>query len=151
MGAVSLTGDDNLVIADRQFTDFGDGDVAAIDYPNELVRVKVGKNGNIAIALDNNGKLANLTIRLLRGSPDDAFLNDIDSQFTQDPPSFVLLNGTFVKRIGDGLGDVTNDTYIGSNGFIKKKPGAKDNSDGDTEQALVVWELTFGLMIRAEQ
>ena len=151
MPAVALTGSDVLIINDQQLTAFGDGDVAMLDFPNELNRVKVGKNGNVTIALDNNGKLMNVTVRLLRGSPDDAFLNGLEQEYLQDPPSFELLSGQFVKRVGDGQGNVINDTYIANLGNFRKLPGAKDNADGDTEQAIVVWELFFAQAIRAEQ
>ena len=46
MPTVSLTGNDTVIVFDRVFTDFADGDFFTFTYPNELASAKTGKNGN---------------------------------------------------------------------------------------------------------
>ena len=149
--SVSLNGNDLLVLAEQQLADFGDGDIATFEFPNDVVTVKVGKNGNTIYALNNMGRLCEAVIRVLRGSPDDIFLNDLQQlMLNGDFPSFPLLSGNFTKRIGDGLGNVTNDNYALAGGVFKRMTGAKSNAEGDAEQAISVYPITFALAIRTE-
>lgn len=140
---VSLTGDDTIKINDRIITDFGDGDTAVLDHPNDLIKVKTGKDGNSIYAFDNSGRQCDFTLRLLRGGSDDRFLNNLIALFKNNPAAFSLLTGEFIKNIGDGVGGITQDIYTLSGGAFKRNPNAKENTEGDTEQAMVVWQLIF--------
>ena len=139
----SLTGKDTISINGRILNDFGDGDTCHLTFPNDLMVVKTGKNGNSIYALNAPGQQAEVVLRLLRGSSDDKFMNGLLADMKNSPPLFVLMSGTFVKNIGDGLGGVTSDTYIVSGGIFKKQTEAKENMDGDTEQAISIYTMVF--------
>jgi hypothetical protein len=143
MPTVSLTGKDVVKINGRILNDFGDGDCAHITYPNDLATIKSGKNGNSIIAFKNDGRQAELSLRVLRGSGDDKFLNNIVALFKNDPSAFVLISGEMTKNVGDGAGGITADTYILGAGVPRKQPEVVDNADGTTDQALAVYGFAF--------
>ena len=143
MGISALTGNDTIQINDRVFVDFGDGDVVNFTYPNELVTPKTGKNGNSIYAYNETGEQVDAVLRVLRGSPDDKFLNSLKVSMKSDFPSFTLLSAEFTKRVGDGLGNVSNDIQTVSGGVFTKGIDAKDNAEGDTEQAIATYNFKF--------
>lgn len=143
MPVYALTGNDTIQVGGRVLKNFGDGDVAKIAFPNDLVAVKRGKNGNSVFNLMASGAQSNVELRLLRGSPDDAYLNGLLIQMRADLPTFVLLDGYFVKRIGDGQGNITYDTYLMAGGVFVKIPEAAENTEGATDPALAIYLLKF--------
>jgi len=148
MGGVSLTGNDTVAIgatgaALRIFNDFGDGDTVNLDFPNNLVEAKTGKNGNTIYAFNATGQVVNATIRVLRGSPDDKYLNSEMNLYLKDPAAYPLLAGEFIKRIGDGTGAVINDVYKIGGGVVQKIPTVKENVEGDTEQSITIYIILF--------
>ncbi len=145
---ISLSGNDTIIIQGRVLTDLA-GDVGELAFANEMVKVKAGKNGNTIYAIDASGAIATVKIRVLRGSDDDKFLNGQISDFLSDPPSFLVMDGQFVKRIGDGNGFVTNDTYLFGGGVPTRQVPATENVDGQTDQSVAVYELTFAGASRA--
>lgn len=147
--SISLTGQDTIQIGGRVLKNFADGAVATLTYPNDKVAVKTGKNGNAIYAVNATGRLSELVLRILRGSPDDQFLNAQNKLAESDLPSYVLMPGYLVKRIGDGLGNVKNDTYLLAGGVVTKNPGAESNVEGNTEQSITVWNLKFSNSDRA--
>lgn len=148
MNQVSMTGSDTHKINDRIITDLGDGDVSALTFPNEIATVKTGKNDNSIFALNASGQQAEQSMRVIRGSPDDKFLNNILETQMQNFAGFVLMNGEFVKQVGDGQGNVTADLYICSGGIMSKRVEAKSNVEGDTEQSLAVYSIKWAKAIR---
>jgi len=140
---ISLTGDDTIQINGRTLVDFGDGDTAVLDFPNDLVKIKTGKDGNSIYGFDNQGRQCTFTLRLLRGGADDMFLTNLLSLFQQNPAAFALLTGEFIKNIGDGNGGIKQDIYTLSGGAFKRNINAKENTEGDTEQAIAIWNLHF--------
>lgn len=149
MSITSLTGKDTVKINGRILADFGDGDTCNLTHPNDLVQVKTGKDGNSIYAFNNSGRQCDVTLRLLRGGPDDRYLNNLLSLFKNDPAAFVLLTGEFIKNIGDGKGGITQDIYILSGGTFKRNSDAVENTEGATEQAIVVYHLAFSNAPRA--
>lgn len=141
--SVALTGKDTTILDSRMLTDFGTGDVVLIDAPNNLGEIKQGKNQNTIIAYNASGKQVTVTLRVIRGSADDKYLASRMQEFINDPPRFVLIAGEFIKRTGDGAGNVTNEVYTMQGGFIQKMPGAKENVEGDTEQAVSIYQIVF--------
>jgi hypothetical protein len=139
----ALTGKDVIKINGRILNDFGDGDTALLEYPNDLTVVKTGKNGNSIYAFNYPGRQADVTLRLLRGSDDDKFLNNLLAVYKNDPSAFSLLSGEFTKNVGDGAGGMTADTTIMSGGAFKSSPAVKENVDGETDQALAIYKLVF--------
>jgi hypothetical protein len=143
MATVSLTGNDTIQIGDLILADLGDGDVVDITYPNELVGVTVGKNGNAIHALNETGKIADVIIRVIRGSSDDKALNSLRAGMLQDFAAFNLLTAQFTKRAGDGDGNITSDIYDLSGGSFVKNIDTKSNVAGETDQGISIYTLKF--------
>lgn len=143
MATVALTGSDTIIINNRIISDLADGDVAVLEYPNNIADVKTGKNGNSIYALNETGKNAELTLRVIRGSADDKFLNQLIVNQEQNFAGTVLMIGEFIKKIGDGAGAISNDTYITSGGIFLKKVGAKSNVEGDVSQSVSEYKMKF--------
>lgn len=140
---VSLTGNDTTKLDNRIFTGQADGDSVMIDIPNNLVEATTGKGGNTIFSKNATGANATVTIRLLVGSADDKYMNSRLAEYQNDASSFVLFQGEFIKRVGDGQGNISNVIYTLSGGIIQKYPAAKDNQAGDNEQGVAVWQLFF--------
>ncbi len=143
MSQFSITGDDTLILNDRVILDLADADSSTITFPNDLTTQKTGKDGNTLFAKNETGRNIEMVLRILRGSNDDKFLNSLLAKMKNDFTGFVLINGTFVKKVGDGKGAVTNDTYEIIGGAFKREVDAKENVEGDTEQAVSVYTLLF--------
>lgn len=150
MNSVSLTGNDTIQIAGRVLTNFADGDVAKLTYNNDLVAVKNGKNGNAIFNLNAMGEQADLEVRVLRGSSDDSFLNNLLIAMRRDLPSFVLMQGYFVKRVGDGKANVKSDTYLCEGGVFLKHVDVSENVEGGTDPAVCVYRIKFSNTDRAQ-
>ena len=147
MASVSLTGQDSVVFfragTPLVLSGFADGDTVMLEYPNNSVEAKPGKNGNVLFAFNATGVLVNATLRLLLGTNDDKFFNSRFAELQNDISSFILMEAEFVKRVGDGAGNITSVTYRLGGGIIQKPPAVKENVEGDTEQSVVVWNILF--------
>jgi hypothetical protein len=148
--SVSQTGKDTVIINGRILRDLADADVFNLDFANDLVSAKVGKNNNTIYAYNSTGLTVDATMRIIAGSPDDKYLNSLLKSYVSDPASFTLISGEFIKRVGDGTGEVTNITYQLNGGVIKKMPNAKENVEGDVEQAIAEWVIIFSNADRNE-
>lgn len=143
MSVVALSGSDTLMINNRILSDLADGDAAALTFANDIANLKTGKNGNSIYSFNASGKECEVKIRLIRGSADDKFLNNLMAQQQSNFAGIVLMNGEFIKKIGDGAGVISSDTYIMSGGIFTKMVEAKSNVEGDTEQSVSVYTLKF--------
>lgn len=139
----ALTGKDVIKIDDRILNDLIDGDTVLLAYPNTIGVVKTGKNKNSIFAFNCTGENVDVTIRVVMGSSDDKYLQSRLAEWINDPATFILLAGQFIKRVGDGSGNMNSLVYSLSGGIFKKIPAAKSNSDGDTEQSVSIYELSF--------
>lgn len=149
MGLQTLTGDDVFIINDKPLIlDTANGDIVTVDFPNDLVTLTTGKNTNTIYAKNEAGSQVDVTCKVMRGSQTDKDLNGLLSQQERDFVGFTLMNGAFVKRLGDGTGKVTYDTYSLSGMVFTKKSGAKANTDGDSDQAVVTYTLKAALATR---
>jgi len=146
--SVALTGNDTIVLQGKVLTDFTDGDVAELKFSNDLVEVVNGKNDNAIFALNSKGKMGELTLKLLRGGVDDLFLNANLNVMQLDFPSYILLNGSFTKRIGNGFGLSTVDLYLATGGVISRLVDVASSSDGKIEQAISTYTIKFAKVIR---
>ena len=146
--SVSLTGNDVIKINNRIFSDLADADAVTLTFPNDLAVVKTGKNGNAIYAKNETGNQAEVVIRVLRGSSDDKYLNNELNTMKNDFSGYVLLNGEFIKKIGDGQGNITNDTYLCTGGVPSKQVEAKSSAEGDTEQSVSVYTIRFAVCER---
>ena len=120
-----LTGQDTFVLWGRTLTDFADGDIATVTTDNNIASSVVGKSGNIIIAKDEQGKKCTVTLRLLKGSDDDAFINGYYKTYELDSALFILGNGSFSKRLGDGSGNLPNPTEPTARSPAGKPPSSK--------------------------
>lgn len=142
MATYNLVTDGTLTLFDRVFNDFADDDVSAITFPDDLVTMKTGKNGNTIFSKNEQGRRATGVIRLIRGSSDDQFLQGKISRMKKDFVSTALAFGEFSMRIGDGQGSVLRDVYTLKGGIITRQVDGKENVSGDTAQGVTVY--TFG-------
>lgn len=148
MSTVSLTGNDLVNINGRILSDFADGDIATLTYPNNIADAKTGKNGNSIYAYNSSGAQAELVIRLIRGSNDDKFMLGILTAQNNNFQGTILMIGELVKNVGDGKGNLTADTYALSGGVIMKNVEAKSNVDGDVAQSVSEYHAKFTKAIR---
>lgn len=140
---VSLTGNDTLVVGGRVLTDVADGNWAELTYPNSLVEVKTGKGGNSIYAFNASGLMCELTVRVIRSSADDLYLNARLALMKQDFARFILMSGQLVKRVGNGFGLISLDTYLLDGGVFVTQPAASANAEGDTNQSVSVYRFRF--------
>lgn len=145
---VTLTGSDTIVIDGRVITGLATDDVATLEFPNELASVKTGKNGNSIYALNEQGQQADFKLRINRGCSDDKFLQQRMSQQIANFAGFVLMNGEFVKQLGDGAANITSDTYIAAGGVFIKNVPAKSNTSGDVDQSVSMYDIKFSRAVR---
>lgn len=143
MGAVALSGSDTININNTVLSDLADGNCVELTFPNDIANVKTGKNGNSIYGLNESGKQCEVKLRVLRGSSDDKFLNNLLAQQQANFAGTVLLIGQFIKKIGDGQGNITSDTYIMGGGVFTKIPEAKTNVEGETEQSISIYTIRF--------
>ncbi len=149
MAAVALSGSDTISVNNHVFSDLADGNCVELTYPNDIANVKTGKNGNSLYGLNESGRQAEVKMRLLRGSNDDKFMNNLLVQQQNNFAGTVLLIGTFTKKIGDGAGNITSDIYVVSGGVFTKQVEGKMNVEGDTEQSISVYTMKFSNSPRA--
>lgn len=150
MPQFSLTGSDTAVIAGLVLRNVCDGDWFLMQFDEDLAAVKVGKDGNAIFASNAQGQRGSATLRLLRGSDDDKAMDSLLQTQLADFSAFELLDGSFVKRIGDGSGNVTPDQYIAEGGIFKRMVDAKSNAEGDTEQSVSVYRFEFSRVARVQ-
>lgn len=143
MGPTTLSGQDTFIVNNYVFMGLADQNYIEITFPNEIANAKIGKNGNAIYGFNESGKLAEVKIRALRGSQDDKFLNNLLAQQQANFAAFPLMRGSYAKKLGDGQGNVTSDTYIVAGGIFTKIPEGKSNAEGETEQSLALYTLRF--------
>lgn len=149
MTTYALTGNDNFILNDHVFYDLTDGSTIEIAYQNDRVGISTGKNNNTVFSENRTGSNAVATIRVVRGSKDDTFLNGLSIQQDRDLPSFPLMNGSFSKRVGDGTGVVRFDNYVLLGGAFQRFPDVQENLVGETEQGTTVYTIIFAIVQRA--
>lgn len=149
MATYALTGNDTLILQERVIKDMADGSIVEIAYQNDRVAVTTGKNDNTIYAEDRTGSNAVLTLRVIRGSSDDRWLNGLSIEQNRDLPSFKLLRGSFSKRIGNGYGEISYDNYMLIGGVFQKYPDTQENLQGETEQGSTVYQIIFSRAERA--
>lgn len=149
MSTIALSGNDSVVINDHIFADQADANVAELTFPNDIANVKTGKNGNAIYGLNESGRQCELKIRVVRGSTDDKFLNGLLANQQSNFAGFTLMTGQFIKKLGDGKGKVTSDTYILSGGVFTKQVEGKTNVEGEPDQSVAMYTMKFSNAPRA--
>src|ERR1700674_5263266 len=111
MPAVALTGADTIQINSQVLQDLADGNCVELTFPNDIAQVKTGKNSNSIYAFNATGQQCEVKVRVLRGSSDDQYLNNLLQAQQANFSGTTLMNGQFIKKVGDGQGNITSDTY----------------------------------------
>lgn len=148
MATYTLTGDDVIIINDIPLNDFADGDIGTLELPNNLAEMTTGKNGNTIFAFNEAGNNATLTVRILMSSNDDKRINGLIPK-SKNFAETILANGSVIKQVGDGQGNISYNTYLLDGGLVQKKPAIKSNVNGDTTQAIVEYTFIFANANRA--
>jgi len=139
--AMALLGKGVLILGSaepRVFADFANGNFLGLEFGNQVSTREQGRGGSI-IAYNTNAKQATLTLRLIKGSPDDVHLNGVLSDYDRSPETFVLLAGSVSLKLGNGSGDITTENYILSEGSFINKPAFTTDTEGDAESGVSVW------------
>lgn len=148
MSIYALQGSDTIIIKNRTFTAFANqGDICTIAFAEDSTKVYASKNGNAAFVNNAAGQLVNVELHILVGSDDDKFLNSEYLAAFQNP-GYILLNGTFVKNVGDGQGNISYIKFALTAGKIMKNIDAKENVSGENEQVIAMYKFTFANGIR---
>lgn len=147
--SVALSGSDSIILNGRVLVDLADQNCVELTFPTDIAQVKTGKNGNSIYGLNETGKQCEVKVRVLRGSSDDQFLNNLLIQQQANFAGTILMIGQFIKKIGDGQGNITSDTYIMSGGVFTKQVEGKMNVEGDTEQSVSIYMIKFSNAPRA--
>lgn len=143
MSINAITANDTLTLFGAVLTDFADGDVSKIEFSEDIANLKTGKDENTIFTDKQPGNNATLTLRLMRGSSDDQTLNTQLLSQQANFAAFKLIQGTYVKMVGDGQGNVVSDSYTLTNGIFTKLPGVSENVEGTTDQAVSVYTIKF--------
>lgn len=138
-----LTGEDTLKINGDIMEDLANGESVVITFPNELFTMEKGKNGNAIYAKNESGSITDITIRVLLGGNNDKTLNSLLLSQKQDFVGSSFINVEFIKRLGDGAGNISTVNYFLEGGMFKKEVETKSTSTGDVEQAVAVYSLQF--------
>ncbi|MEE9571857.1 MAG: hypothetical protein V3W20_02280 [Candidatus Neomarinimicrobiota bacterium] len=141
--AFTVAGNDTVEIDSTLILGFAGADNFTLTFPNEIMGMTKGKNGNAIFSNNVQGTIGEIEMRLIRTTDSNIFLlNKLNTQL-KDLPTFVLMNLIYVKRLGDGLGNVKRDVYNCTGGLFTKKVDIKENLEGDTEQNIAVWNMRF--------
>jgi len=140
---VAMSGSDTITVNGRVLANLADQNVGELTFPNNIANVKTGKNGNSIYSFNATGAQCDFKIRVIRGSDDDKYLNNLLTQQNANFAGFILMNGEFVKQIGDGRSNIIYDTYVLSGGVFEKNIEAKSNVEGDTDQSVAVYMIKF--------
>jgi hypothetical protein len=149
MASASLTGSDTISINNRVLANLADQNAVELTFPNDIANVKTGKNGNAIYAFNESGRQCEVKIRVLRASDDDKYLNNLLTQQLANFSGTVLMFGQFIKKVGDGAGNITADTYVMSGGVFSKPVEGRTNTDGETEQSVSIYTIKFSNSPRA--
>ncbi len=149
MPSVSLSGSDTININNQVLANLADGNCVELTFPTDIANVKTGKNGNSIYGLNESGKQCEVKLRILRASADDKFLNNLLQQQNANFAGTVLLIGQFIKKVGDGQGNITSDTYVLSGGVFIKQVEGKTNVEGEVDQSVAMYTIRFSNAPRA--
>ena len=144
----AYTGKDIIKFNDRVLSNFANGDVAVISFPNELHGMNNGKDGNSLAAHNEQGNIAELEMRIIKGSADDKYLNSFVLAWKGHSDEFAPAAAEFTKMITTEAGRVSETTSLGFI-FPIGQIETRANTDGDTDQMVSVYRFRAGTSGRA--
>ncbi len=139
----TFVGEDTLIVNSRVLSNFGYGTVVEVACPNAIAGLDIGKGGNAVFSLQENGRQADVTITVIKGSGDDIFLNALNESFKSNFESAVAITGSFISKVGDGKGKVTTTAWDLNGGIPTTPPGDKYDVGGDRTQVLMEYHYSF--------
>ena len=130
-----------LVLNGRAISDFQDGDILELTPVNPLTEHVNGSGGSVSINKRSDGGVHDLTIRVLKFSDSDIFLNN---QINQDVP--VVINGSMKENfVKDGIDGA--ESWLLESGSITDRPTTmKNNQAGNS---LMEYKIKFRNCSRA--
>jgi hypothetical protein len=137
----------NGSLVTQVFNTLSDKSTVNITFPDKLLTLNVGKNGNAIAAANKKGMIAMMELRPLMANADDSFLQSQIVQWTQNPTAYTAMVGTFVKNFGDGQGNITRKSYVLNFGFVEENIPLTENVEGETDQAIALYKLVWGFAV----
>ena len=138
----TFVGEDTLIINSRVLSNFGFGTVVEVTCPNPIAGLDIGKGGNAVFSLQENGRQADVKILVIKGSPDDIFLNALNESFKSNFEAKEAITGSFISKVGDGKGKVTTTAWDLNGGIPTTPPNDKYDVGGDRTQVLMEYHYT---------
>jgi len=123
----------SLILNGNAIADFIEGDILELAPVNPLTSHVNGANGSVNINKRSDAGVHDLTVRVIKYSDSDVYLN---SQLNQETP--VLFNGSckenYIKDGNDGV-----ESWLLENGSFTTRPGSvKNNTDGNSNVEYVL-------------
>jgi hypothetical protein len=137
------TGTDLIEVDNLVLTDFADGDVAVLTFPNQKISKISGDNGNTITVENASGRQAQLQLRILQNSSDYKYLKSRMSQQDADLISMVKLTAKFTKITGDDKGKVSKDTVSCYGGNFTNNVQFTKGKNGNAEVGVAVFTILF--------
>jgi hypothetical protein len=142
-GQDTYSGNDIIEIDDRLITDFADGDVAQLTYPNQKISKFSGDEGNTITVENASGRQAQLQLRILQNSRDYQYLKLRVSQQDADLVSMAKLTAKFTKITGDDAGKVSKDVVNCYGGNFLNGIQFTKGKNGNVEVAVAIFTILF--------
>ncbi len=144
----AYTAQDIIILEDFEgdwiLSDFANGTVLQAQQTGSKSNTTTGYNANSLAAHDETGRQREVTIRIIKGSPDDKRLNRFYTMWDKHDLRYKPLNGQFTKVIGHGDTTMTNNTLSVFFGNPKDSPEEAVDRNGNTDQLVSVYVITFG-------
>jgi hypothetical protein len=139
----TYSGNDVIEIDDRLITDFADGDVAVLTFPNQKISKFSGDEGNTITVENANGRQAQLQLRILQNSRDYQYLKLRMSQQDADLVSMAKLTARFTKITGDENGKTTKDVVSCYGGNFVNNVQLTKGKNGNVEAGVAIFAILF--------
>jgi len=118
-----------LTLNGRTIEDSPEGDMFTVAYGNDITNQTQGVNGGKVIKERNDKDDGLLTIRLLRYSADDAFMNNAVNN-----PDITIFDGSLkINFTRDGVDGVETHSIAGGS-LITRSDNTANNQDGEDVQ-----------------
>ena len=145
---LAYTNQDIIKFNDRIGSDLANGDCVTITFPNELHGMANGKDGNALAAHNEQGHIAELTIRTIKGGAFDKYLNSFVTAWKNRSDDFAPASAECTKIISTEAGRVNETVSLGFI-FPIANVGTKTNTDGDVDQMVCEYRFRAGTSSRA--
>lgn len=140
---VSTKGSGTIIINDYTFNNVASGTFFNLELQGDVATRTALGNGGAIISRNFTGKQANVTIKVVAGSLDDAqltsFYKDQENNFEESP----FLSGSYNLITLNSAGRSVQTKYILSGGCIITAPNISLSAEGAVEDMERTWVLGF--------